>query len=109
MELMETHEGKYDIVFPSDEAIGWVAALERWAKTVRYFLKNDGFFYVHDAHPFFLAFDEQKLKQGITEIKYPYFGQEPDEDNWIDGYAAEAKQAKNYFWMYDQPGRLPFR
>lgn len=100
MELMDIHEGKYDIVFTSDGAIGWLPDLDRWAQTIRYFLNDDGFFYAHDAHPFFLALDEEKLKEGITEIKYPYFSREPDEDNTIGGYASEPKESKNYFWMY---------
>ena len=100
MKLMENHEGKYDIVFTSDGAIGWLPDLGRWAKTIRYFLRDDGFFYAHDSHPFFLALDEEQLKQGITKIKYPYFKQEADEDNQIGGYASETKGAKNYFWMY---------
>lgn len=104
MELMEIHAGKYDIVFTSDGAIGWLPDLNRWAKTIRHFLKDDGFFYAHDAHPFFLAFDEEKLNQGITEIKYPYFSNEPDEDEQIGGYASEAKEAKCYFWMYTMGG-----
>lgn len=106
MELMETHEGKYDIVFTSDGAIGWLPDLGKWAKTIRHFLKDDGFFYVHDAHPFFLALDEEKLDTGITEIKYPYFKQDPDEDDRIGGYAGEAKEAKNYFWMYTISGLI---
>jgi hypothetical protein len=44
--------------------------------------------------------DEEKVKMGITEIKYPYFSSEADEDNQIGGYASEAKEAKNFFWMY---------
>lgn len=104
MELMETHEGKYDIVFTSDGAIGWLPDLVKWAKTIRHFLKDDGFFYAHDAHPLFLALDEEKIKMGITEIKYPYFKQEPDEEDSIGGYATEAKKAKNYFWMYTISG-----
>lgn len=33
MELMDIHEGKYDIVFTSDGAIGWLPDLDRWAQT----------------------------------------------------------------------------
>ena len=104
MELIDIHEGTYDIVFTSDGAIGWLPDLQRWAKTIRCFLSDEGFFYAHDAHPFFLSLDEEKIKQGIIEIKYPYFGHEPDEDEPIGGYASEPKRAKNYFWMYTISG-----
>ena len=100
MELMENHEGTYDIVFTSDGAIGWLPDLKKWGRTIKHFLKDDGFFYAHDSHPFYLTFDEDKLTRGVTEIKYPYFKEEADEDDKIGGYASEAKEAKSYFWMY---------
>lgn len=35
------------------------------------------------------------------EIKYPYFGKCPDEDDSIGGYASEVKHGvKSYFWMH---------
>lgn len=100
MELMENHEGKYDIVFTSDGAIGWLPDLNKWGKTVRHFLKDDGFFYVHDGHPFLLSFDEEKITKGVLELKYPYFDNEADVSTTIGGYASDTKEAKNYFWMY---------
>lgn len=100
MDLMENHEGKYDIVFTSDGAIGWLPDLKKWGRTIKHFLKENGFFYVHDSHPFYLTFDEDKITNGVTEIKYPYFKKKADEDNQIGGYASKTKEAKNYFWMY---------
>lgn len=100
MELMDLHDGAYDIVFTSDGAIGWLPDLQRWAQTIRYFLSDEGYFYAHDAHPFFLSLDEEKIKHGIVEIKYPYFSSEPDEGEIIGGYASESKRAKNFSWMY---------
>ncbi|SDC08533.1 Methyltransferase domain-containing protein [Pelagirhabdus alkalitolerans] len=100
MELMDNHEGKYDIVFTSDGAIGWLPDLKKWGRTIRHFLKDDGFFYAHDGHPFYLSFDEEKINDGVIDIKYPYFKKDPDEDTRIGGYASESKEAKNYFWMY---------
>lgn len=100
MKLTDNHVGKYDIVFTSDGAIGWLPDLNKWAKTVKHFLKEDGFLYVHDSHPFYLTLDEDKIEKGIVEIKYPYFSKEPDESDEIGGYATEAREAKNYYWMY---------
>lgn len=100
MELMDNLEGKYDIVFTSDGAIGWLPDLKKWAKIIKHFLKDDGFFFVHDSHPFYLTMDEDKLSEGVTEVKYPYFKDEADEDDRIGGYASKRKDAKNYFWMY---------
>jgi SAM-dependent methyltransferase len=101
MRLMETHSEKYDVVFVSEGAIGWLPDLKKWGETVRRLLKDDGFFYIFDSHPFFMMLDEAKLAGGATEIKYPYFGKEPDVDDTIGGYACEAKRGvRAYFWMH---------
>ena len=101
MTLMEKHNEKYDVVFVSEGAIGWLPDLDKWAKTIRHLLKEDGFFYVFDAHPFFLTMDEEKLANAVMDIKYPYFSKEPDVDETIGGYASETKYGvKAYFWSY---------
>lgn len=100
MELDRKHSDKYDIVFTSEGAIGWLPDLRQWARTIRGLLKDDGFFYAFDSHPFALAFDEAKIGHGITEVKYPYFGRDPDVSDTIGGYASESKPGENYFWMY---------
>ncbi len=100
MTLMGTHKGKYDIVFTSDGAIGWLPDLKVWGKTIAHFLKDDGYFYAHDAHPFYLTFSEEKLGKDIADIHYPYFEKEAEVDEFIGGYASELKKAKNHFWMY---------
>lgn len=72
-----------------------------WANTIRKLLKEDGYLYVFDSHPYFLSFDESKLGTESYEIKYAYFSKEPDEDDTIGGYASEVKEgAKNYFWLH---------
>jgi SAM-dependent methyltransferase len=101
MEFMEKHNEKYDVVFVSEGAIGWLPDLKKWGETIRHLLKDDGYFYIFDSHPFFLMFDERKLPDNILEVKYPYFGKEPDVDEWIGGYASAPKNGvRTYFWMY---------
>jgi len=101
MTLMDTHHEKYDVVFVSEGAIGWLPNLERWGKTIRHLLKDDGFFYIFDNHPFFLMMDEQKIADNAMIIKYPYFKKEPDVEESIGGYASEVKSGvKAYFWSY---------
>lgn len=100
MKLKEIHNEKYDIVFTTEGAIGWLPDLKKWGDTVRHLLKDDGFVYVNDGHPFFMALDEEKIRENKVEIKYPYFDKRPDEDNSIGGYASEPKEATSYFWMY---------
>ena len=101
MELMEKHNEKYDVVFVSEGAIGWLPDLTKWGQTIKHLLKDDGYLYIFDSHPIALMFDEGKLGEGITEIKYPYFKKTPDIDNTIGGYASDTKDGvETYFWMF---------
>ncbi|MBN1887261.1 MAG: class I SAM-dependent methyltransferase [Thermoflexales bacterium] len=100
MEFMEIHDQKYDIVFTSEGAIGWLPDLKKWGKTIRHLLKEDGFFYVLDSHPVYLMFDEERLKKNELVIKYPYFVKRPERFDTIGGYASEKKDAENFDWMY---------
>ena len=101
MEFMEKHNEKYDVVFVSEGAIGWLPDLKKWGKTISHLLKDGGFFYIFEIHPFYLMFDEIKLADHIMEVKYPYFGKEPDVSDTIGGYACESKSGvKAYYWMY---------
>lgn len=98
LKLMEVHKGEYDIVITSDGVLGWLPDLNKWGKVVAHFLKKEGFFYLHDSHPFMLIFDETTLSQGKLIPKYPYFKMTADMDIYIGGYASDAKEAENYFW-----------
>lgn len=100
MTLSEIHNDKYDIVFTSEGVLGWLPDLNIWGKTIRNLLKNDGFLYIFDSHPFFLSMDEEKLSKETYDIKYPYFGKLPDVGDSIGGYASEEKHGVNYFWMH---------
>ncbi|GGM26444.1 methyltransferase [Paraliobacillus quinghaiensis] len=98
LKLMEVHEGEYDIVMTTDGVLGWLPDLNKWGKVVAHFLKEEGFFYLHDGHPFMMIFDEDALSQGDLIPTYPYFDLTADIDGFIGGYASEAKEAENYFW-----------
>lgn len=101
MEFMSKHNEKYDVVFVSEGAVGWLPELKKWGRTIRHLLKDDGFFYVFDSHPFFMMFNTDKIAEGITEIQYPYFGKTPDVEDSIGGYASEKKHGvAAYFWMH---------
>lgn len=101
MKLADIHKEKYDVIFTSEGAIGWLPDLKVWAKTIRDLLKDDGYLYVFDSHPFYLIFDESKLDREVFEVMYPYFDKTADESDSIGGYACEAKKGvKAYFWMY---------
>ena len=46
MEFMEKHNEKYDVVFVSEGAIGWLPDLTKWGRTIKHLLKDDGYFYI---------------------------------------------------------------
>ncbi len=98
LKLMEVHSGQYDIVMTSDGAIGWLPDLNQWGRVIAHFLKDEGFFYLHDGHPFMGIFDEAALDRGVLEPRYPYFQTSGDYEPSIGGYASEEKNAENYFW-----------
>jgi 2-polyprenyl-3-methyl-5-hydroxy-6-metoxy-1,4-benzoquinol methylase len=43
---------KFDIVFSSIGVLAWLPDIDLYAQTVRHLLKDGGFFYLHDGHPF---------------------------------------------------------
>jgi SAM-dependent methyltransferase len=98
LEIMDKHHEKYDIVFTSEGVLSWLPDLHLWARNVRHLLADDGFLYVLDGHPFFMAWDEDKLPELL--VKYPYFQKTADQDTSIGGYATESKPSVNYSWMY---------
>lgn len=104
MTLRENHHEQYDIIFTSEGAVIWLPDLTQWAQTIDHLLRRDGFFYLFDAHPFYLMFDEAAFANGSLQVKYPYFNRSADLEHSIGGYAAEPRPADNYSWMYSIGG-----
>lgn len=100
MRLRGTTSDRFDVVFTSEGVIGWLPDLTVWAETIHELLQPGGFFYVFDSHPILMAMDEDKLENGILEIRYPYFTKTADPSEDIGGYAGPRRQGLNYFWMY---------
>lgn len=100
MKLMDIHHEKYDIVFTSEGVLLWLPDKKIWAKTIRHCLKDDGYFYLYDSHPFYLIFDEDEFPKGNLIPKYPYFNKEVEIEDSIGGYASEVKKTTCYSWMF---------
>lgn len=101
MTLAQIHKEKYDMVYTTEGVLTWLPDLDIWGKTIRQLLKDSGILYVFDSHPFFFCFDEQKLDNGVYDIKYPYFSQAPDISDSLGGYPSEeGKEIKAYSWMH---------
>ncbi len=91
---------KFDMIVTFDGVIGWLPDLDQWGKVLHHYLNEHGEFYLHDAHPVALVFDEEEMSKGHMIARYPYFGKDPDMDPYIGGYASEAKLAENYYWNH---------
>lgn len=63
---------KFDIVFTSYGAIGWLPDLDKWAGVISRFLKPDGKFIMAEFHPVVWMFDDD-----FKEIAYSYFNEKP--------------------------------
>ena len=101
MKIMDLDLGKFDVVFTSEGALGWLPDLGYWGRAIRNLLHDDGYFYAFEGHPIYLMFDEEKLAKGETFIKYPYFERTPDLSVSIGGYASEpVSGVRAHFWMY---------
>jgi len=100
MDFKEKHNKKYDMVFTTEGVLCWLPNLNKWAQTIKHLLKENGVLYVLDGHPFYMVFDEEKLKENKLEIKYPYFIREPEHNDTLGGWFSEAKKSDHYEWMY---------
>ena len=75
-ELPDNLAGQFDVVYTSRGVLGWLPEIRRWAKVVAHFVKPDGFFYITEAHPISMVFDEENVQPGELRLAYPYWEHE---------------------------------
>ena len=94
---------KFDIVFTSYGVLLWLPDLDKWAKMISHFLKDDGFFYIAEMHPFGYVFDNSSEVKDL-EVKYPYFKKpEPlvfTEDGTYADIGAKKTNKTTYEWTH---------
>ena len=77
---------KFDVVFTSYGATGWLSDLERWGRCIANVLKPGGKFVIVEFHPAALMFDED----GGWRLKYDYMGGEAvHEPEGVGDYVGE--------------------
>ena len=86
-ELPEKLDEKFDVVFTSYGALNWLPSMERWAETVRQFLKPNGFLVVVEFHPVVWMFSED-----FKTIAYPYSSPEAMLDETDQAYTGDELQ-----------------
>ena len=94
---------KFDIVFTSYGVLLWLPDLDKWAKMISHFLKDDGFFYIAEMHPFGYVFDNSSEVKDL-EVKYPYF-KKPEplvfaEDGTYADINAKKTNKTTYEWTH---------
>jgi len=71
-DLSHLLDQQFDIVYTSRGVLCWLRDLDRWARTIHHFLKDNGCFYILEGHPFLNIFDTDASGNGLN-IKLPYF------------------------------------
>lgn len=101
-ELPARLEGRFDVVFTSHGVLGWLPDLERWAQVIAHFLAPGGIFYVVEAHPVLLLFND-RLTEPDLRLLYPYFhGAEPFREETTGCYGAPDATFANveHAWLH---------
>jgi SAM-dependent methyltransferase len=79
---------RFDVVFTSHGVLCWLPDLERWAQVVARCLAPGGLFYIVDAHPILVCFDDRRAEPDLR-LLYPYFhGPEPIREEHPGCYSA---------------------
>lgn len=76
MEVKEKLQCKFDIVFSSTGVLCWLPDIQRYAQTVRHLLKDGGFFYIFDGHPFRKMMNAEDGSTSPNLIQGDYFRKE---------------------------------
>ncbi len=76
-ELPGALDGRFDVVFTSHGVLGWLPDLEGWARLIARYLVPGGTFFIVEAHPVLMCFDDRTAEPALR-LLHPYFhGPEP--------------------------------
>jgi 2-polyprenyl-3-methyl-5-hydroxy-6-metoxy-1,4-benzoquinol methylase len=103
LELKDRIDKQFDIVYTSQGVLAWIRDIDEWAKTIKHFLKPDGFFYIQEIHPFKYVFDDTVENKLI--VKHSYFHKDKPTvwgDDGYPDYSDESYVPKNltYEWTW---------
>jgi len=73
MDVMDKVDNKFDVVFSSTGVLCWLPDIRRYAQTVRHLLKDGGFFYILDGHPFRSVLLNEAGESSASTIQGDYF------------------------------------
>jgi SAM-dependent methyltransferase len=70
-DLPQNLAGQFDVIFTSYGVLCWLPDLDAWGAIIGQFLKPGGIFYIIEAHPTLMMFDD--AMPDALRVKYPYF------------------------------------
>jgi SAM-dependent methyltransferase len=76
-ELPDNLKGSFEIVYTSRGVLNWLPDVRAWAHVVAHFLAPGGTFFITEAHPVMMAFEEEHVGPGELRLRYPYW-EHPD-------------------------------
>ncbi len=100
-------QGEFDIVYASYGVLYWLPDLSKWAEIVSRYVKEGGFFYLADGHPFWDGCIEDLEDGARLEGDYFAKGAQKSEPGFFDYANEDVKSTvSEYGWRYTVSGVL---
>ena len=100
-DLVEAHNGSYDIVYTSYGVLCWLNDIDEWARIIAHYLKPGGVFLLVESHPFMWVFDDES-EELIQKYSY-WHSKQPlswEEDGTYADETAKVVNKKSYEWQH---------
>ncbi|MDA1297647.1 MAG: class I SAM-dependent methyltransferase [Chloroflexi bacterium] len=103
LELGDTFQDEFDVVFTTHGVVGWLHELDSWGKVIASSLKPGGLVYISEFHPYMLTIDDLGPITAETgmKVRYPYF-------NTGAAFESQPSQSSDYADPNFNPG-IEFR
>ncbi len=91
---------QFDVVFTSYGVLTWLPDRRRWAQIAARYVRPGGIFYIAEAHPCAMVFDDEGSE---PRLRYPYFDDGPIACEVKGSYAdptAQTHSRVSYEWAY---------
>ena len=94
-------EGRFDVVFSSWGAIGWLPDIDAWAKVVAKLLVPGGFLYLAEGHPTLFLLEKENGELVVT-YDWQTPPDQPIAENYENTYAGDGKvkNSLSYGWNH---------
>ena len=102
LDIPETFDAQFDLVYITIGAIGWLPDLERFWGVVHRLLRPGGRVFMYEMHPILVLFDNDEAAKASSplEIKHSYFKTAPFVDTQgLDYLSGEAYDSSPMYWF----------